>query len=70
MMMLRDIPRAVTSTATEKLLMLRSRAVCRLVHDHFILRQSGAGEIDHAALADLSDKLGRIAHDEARKAML
>jgi hypothetical protein len=69
MMMLRDIPRAVTSTATEKLLMLSSRAVCRLVHDHFILRQSGAGEIDHVALAELADKLGRIAHDEARKAM-
>jgi len=67
MMLLRDIPRAVTSTATEKLLMLSSRAVCRLVHDHFILRQSGAGEIDAAALADLSDRLGRIAHEQARK---
>jgi len=69
MMLLRDIPRAVTSTATEKLLMLSSRAVCRLVHDHFVLREHGAGEIDHMALADLADKLGRIAHEQARKEM-
>ena len=69
MMLLRDIPRAVTSTATEKLLMLSSRAVCRLAYDHFVLRQSGAGEIDHMALADLADKLGRIAHEQARKEM-
>jgi len=65
--MLRDIPRAVTATATEKLLMLSSRAVCRLVHDHFVLREHGAGEIDHMALQELSDKLGRIAHEQARK---
>jgi len=69
MMLLRDIPIAVTSTATEKLLMLSSRAVCRLTHDHFVLRQAGAGEIDHMALADLADKLGRIAHEQARKEM-
>ena len=69
MMLLRDIPRAVTSTATEKLLMLSSRAVCRLAYDHFVLRQAGAGEIDHMALADLADKLGRIAHEQARKEM-
>ena len=69
MMLLRDIPRAVTATATEKLLMLSSRAVCRLTHDHFVLRQAGAGEIDHMALADLADKLGRIAHEQARKEM-
>jgi len=69
MMLLRDIPRAVTSTATEKLLMLSSRAVCRLIHDHFILRQATGREIDAAALADLSDRLGRIAHEQARKAM-
>ena len=68
-MMLRDIPRAVTSTATEKLLVLCSRAVCRLVHDHFILRQAAGKEIDAAALADLSDRLGRIAHEQARKVM-
>ena len=67
MMLLRDIPRAVTSTATEKLLMLSSRAVCRLTHDHFVLRQAGAGEIDHIALQELSDRLGRIAHEQARK---
>ena len=69
MMLLRDIPRIVTSTATEKMLMLSSRAVCRLVHDHFILREHGAGEIDYMALADLADKLGRIAHEQARKEM-
>ena len=69
MMLLRDIPRAVTATATEKLLMLSSRAVCRLAYDHFVLRQAGAGEIDHMALADLADKLGRIAHEQARKEM-
>jgi len=67
MMLLRDIPRAVTATATEKLLMLSSRAVCRLTHDHFVLRQAGAGEIDHIALQELSDRLGRIAHEQARK---
>jgi len=69
MMLLRDIPRIVTSTATEKMLMLSSRAVCRLTHDHFVLRQAGAGEIDHIALQELSDKLGRIAHEQARKEM-
>jgi len=68
-MMLRDIPRAVTATATEKMLMLSSRAVCRLTYDHFVLRQAGAGEIDHIALQGLADKLGRIAHEQARKEM-
>jgi len=63
------LPPAHTPTAAGKLLMLSSRAVCSLVLAHFELRAFSGREIDDAALADLSDRLGRIAHEQARKAM-
>ena len=63
------LPAARTATAAQKLMMLCSAAVCRLVLGHFILRQATGREIDAAALADLSDRLGRIAHEQARKVM-
>ena len=61
------LPPAQTRTAAEKLTMLTSAAVCRLVLAHFTLRQATGREIDTDALADMADRLGRIAHEEARK---
>ena len=61
------LPPAHTATAAQKLMMLSSDAVCRLVELHFEMRRLSGREVNPVALAKLSDRLGTIAHMEARR---